>query len=88
MAVCLHAVRGVSSEAAADFVYPRSPRLFNCQDQQFWIQFCAAPGPLRRFFTSTSIAAREMKNKDLIISSPLSKQLDYGFVFFQFERGI
>lgn len=40
---------------------------------------------VRRSFTSTSIAVREMKNKDLILPSSLSKQLDYGFVFFQFE---
>lgn len=37
---------------------------------------------------STSIAVREMKNTDLIISCSLSKHLDYGFVFFQFEGGI
>lgn len=88
LAVRLHAVWGISSEAAAGFVYPRSSRLLNCKDQHLWIQFCVAPGPLRRFLVSTSIAVREMKNKDLIISPSLSKQLDYGFVFFQFEKGI
>lgn len=39
LAVCLHAVRGVSSEAASGVVYPRSPTLFNSKHQRFWIQF-------------------------------------------------
>lgn len=42
LAVCLHAGRGVSSEAAAASVYPRRPARFSCKHQQLDTFLCGA----------------------------------------------